>query len=73
LNFWYIDKKFIQSLLTKRQLYIIVIRQEEINMVKNARNAKGKVNKKSSTAPREKEILLPPKEGTVICTQSPNH
>lgn len=34
-------------------------------MVKNASSDKGKANKKSSNAPREKEILLPPKEGTV--------
>jgi len=34
-------------------------------MVKNANNDKGKANKKSRTAPRENEILLPPKEGTV--------
>jgi hypothetical protein len=36
-----------------------------MNMVQKANNEKGKANKKRSTAPREKEILLPPKDGTV--------
>ncbi len=34
-------------------------------MVKKIDSDKRKANKKSRTAPREKEILLPPKEGTV--------
>lgn len=34
-------------------------------MVQKTNNNKGKANKKRSTAPREKEILLPPKGGTV--------
>jgi hypothetical protein len=36
-----------------------------MNMAQKANNDKGKATKKRSTAPREKEILLPPKEGTV--------
>ena len=34
-------------------------------MAKRANNDNGKSGKKRSTAPREKEILLPPKRGTV--------